>query len=94
MKNIYLAIIVALLAGLLVGLCCGVTSFQPRPNPEVMEIVNIQRIYTMQWNEADTTLTFVGRNGTTVLYLTTGQWFTCNGTTSIYENDRLIFQLP
>ncbi len=95
MREAYIWIAVAFLAGIIVGTVATVYQANPIPNPDVMQVNGISRQYTMQWNGANTTLTMVFRDGnSTTLPVTTGQQFVCNASTRLFEGDRLIFQFP
>ncbi len=95
MREAYVWIIVALLAGIIIGTVGTVYMSNPIPNPDVMQIKDVSRQYTMQWNGQNTTLTLVFSNGnSTALPVVTGQQFACNASTRLYLGDRLIFQFP
>ncbi|MCW3982484.1 MAG: hypothetical protein NWE96_00635 [Candidatus Bathyarchaeota archaeon] len=95
MREAYIWIAVAFLAGIIVGTVATAYQANPNPNPKVMEVDHIQRLYTMQWNGQNTTLTLVFRDGNmTTLPVVTGQQFVCNGSSKLYEGDKLLFQFP
>jgi hypothetical protein len=88
-------ITVAFLTGIIVGIAVTAYQANPNPNPKVMEIDRIQRLYTVQWNGQNTTLTLVYRDGNmTILPVIAGQQFNCNGSTRLFEGDRLLYQFP
>jgi hypothetical protein len=95
MRDAYIAIVIALLAGLLIGACSTAWMMNPIPNKDTLQIVSQQKIYSMQWTGGNTTLTMVGLNGNVSIPITTGQIFTCNGSSTIYDGaNRWIFRLP
>jgi hypothetical protein len=95
MRDAYVWIIVAFLVGTIVGTVATVYQSNPLTNPDVMQVNGINRQYTMQWNGENTTLTLVYRDGNmTTLPIVTGQQFTCNASTRLFEGDRLVYQFP
>jgi hypothetical protein len=64
------------------------------PNQSVVSIIRTEKAYVLQWNGEDTTLTLVTANGNMSISISNGQQFVCNGSTSLYVDNKLIFQVP
>jgi hypothetical protein len=60
----------------------------------IVSIMSEEKTYVLQWNGENTTLTLVMENGNTSIPILNGQQFACNGSTSIYVDNKLVFQVP
>jgi len=95
MREAYIWITVAFLTGILVGTFATVYMTAPLTNPDVMQVNNINKTYTMQWNAQNTTLTLVFRDGNSTDFdVVTGQTFVCNASSKLFLGDRLLYQFP
>jgi len=95
MREAYIWITVAFLTGILVGTFATAYMTAPLTNPDVMQVNNITKNYTMQWNAQNTTLTLVFRDGNSTDFdVVTGQTFVCNASSKLFLGDRLLYQFP
>ena len=95
MRELYMWIISAFLAGIIVGTVAAAYVTEPVPNPSVMQVNKITKTYTMQWNAQNTTLTLVMRDGNSTNFdVYTGQTFVCNGSSKLFLGERLLCQFP
>jgi hypothetical protein len=60
----------------------------------IVSVVKMEKAYLLQWNGENTTLTLVTPNGNRSIPISNGQQFACNGSTSIYVDNKLVFYLP
>ena len=63
-------------------------------NESVVSIIRTEKAYVLEWNGEDTTLTLVTANGNMSIPVTNDQQFACNGSTSLYVDNKLVFQVP
>ena len=95
MREAYIWIAVTFLTGIIIGAVAAAYMTAPLTNPNVMQVNEIAKTYTMQWNAQNTTLTLVFRDGnSTDFNVYTGQTFVCNASSKLFLGNRLLYQFP
>jgi predicted NAD/FAD-dependent oxidoreductase len=63
-------------------------------NPEITPVAHNTKSWTFEWDGGNETLTIVNNGGNLTIPVTFREQFTCDKSTNIYEDNRIIFQVP